>query len=407
MNDFRRLTVSQISEYIGMVFDSDMILSNVCISAEIADLKYYQSSGHMYFTLKDEQSVLKSVMFRSNVQKLRFTPKNGMNVLVYGRIGVYSKSGTYQLYVNSMSEDGKGKDAEAFERLKKKLAAEGLFDESRKRPIPRFPATVGVITSAKGAALQDILNVTGRRWPLADILICPSLVQGESAPAELCEAMRYFNTFGGADVLIIGRGGGSGEDLSAFNDEALARLIAASPIPVISAVGHQTDFTICDFVADKREPTPSAAAERATPDIEQIKTDLAKNGFSIANALNNKIGVLSQKLISQEKTVGKAAAEGYIAYKSLQIENFENVIEGQKNIYLSRSRSLIENYSMHLVGLNPLAVLQRGYSYVTDNEGNLVSDADDVKIGDKLSVRFEKTDLEVKVTDKNVINKPI
>ena len=401
MDNFRRLTVSQINEYIGMVFDSDVILSNLCICGEISDFKFYQTSGHMYFTLKDEDSVIKSVMFKSNAMKLRFIPRNGMKVMAMGRVGVYSKSGAYQLYVSSMVEDGKGSEAEALERLKKKLASEGLFDEKRKRPIPEFPRAIGIVTSLKGAALQDILNVSGRRWPLSDIVICPSSVQGDTASRELCEAMSYFNTYGGVDVIIIGRGGGSGEDLSAFNDEALARLVGASPVPVISAVGHQTDFTICDFVADKREPTPSAAAERATPDMDAVEELLLKNCEAMKSDMLKTFGILRQRLSSLESGAGMSSSENYISLKRLELENMQSSIEGEKNAYFIRKSSELENYSVKYLGLNPLAVLSRGYSYVTNEEGINVRSANDVCIGQDLRVTFEDSDINVKVTKKN------
>ncbi len=396
---FRQLTVSQINEYIGMVFDSDMILANVSVVGEITDFKYYPSSGHMYFSLKDSESVLKSVMFRSSASRLSFVPKNGMKVVAAGRIGVYPKSGAYQLYVSSMKEDGKGSAAEAFERLKKKLESEGLFDSARKRPIPEFPRRIGVITSPKGAALQDILNVSGRRWNLADVVICPSAVQGELAPFELREAMRYFNTYGGVDLVIIGRGGGSGEDLSAFNDEELARLVGASPVPVISAVGHETDFTICDFVADKRAPTPSAASELATPDKAEISDMMDQSLAMMKSIMARRVLYLREKLSSMEKGAGLYAGKNYVSLMKQRVESLEDELIRNERSSLDKLRGELGVLASKFEGINPLGVLSRGYAYITNRDGERVDSAKKTAIGENLKVRFESSCISVEVTE--------
>lgn len=401
MNKPLILSVSQINEYIGMVLENDMYLSTVDAVGEITDFKFYPSSGHMYFSLKDEGGVLKAVMFRSNAVKLDFMPKNGMKVIATGKVGVYTKTGSYQLYASSMRQEGKGNSSLAFEMLKRKLEAEGLFDEKRKRPIPRFPRSIGVITSIKGAALQDILNVTGRRWPGAEIVICHASVQGENAAGELCQAMRYFNTFTGVDVIIIGRGGGSGEDLSAFNDESLARLVAASPVPVISAVGHQTDFTICDFTADKRAPTPSAAAELATPDRIEMAEVIDKLENGMRSEMEERLRLFRQRLTVYEKSAEMSSSGNFINLKRIELQGLEQGLTNKKEGYISEQRSTLEGYASALVSLNPLSVLSRGYSYITNEEGKNISSAEETEIGEKLNIRFTQSGIKVQVIEKN------
>ena len=288
------LSVTQLNEYLKMVLDGDRVLSNVFVRGEISNFKLY-SSGHAYFTLKDDAGQLKSVMFRSYCSRLIFKPEDGMRVIAHGRVSVYESSGQYQLYVDDMQPDGAGSLAMRFEQLKRKLAAEGLFDEARKRPLPPMPRRIGVITSPSGAAVHDIINVLGRRFPAAEMILYPSEVQGAQAPAQLISGVEFFSMTGLVDVIILGRGGGSAEDLWAFNDEYLARAVASCSIPVISAVGHESDFTICDFVADRRAPTPSAAAEIAVPDMGEILRGLV----SVRTGLQASM----QKLIVQERRV--------------------------------------------------------------------------------------------------------
>lgn len=265
------LTVTQLNEYIKRLIDTTPQLSDVYVKGEISNFKNHYSTGHFYFTLKDEGGQLRSVMFKSFASKLRFMPEDGMKVTAHGRISSYVRDGGYQLYCDMIEPEGVGSLYVAYEQLKKKLEYEGLFDASRKKPLPKIPSKVGIITSATGAAIRDMINVCGRRFPFATLVLYPALVQGPEAPAQLISGMNYFNAAKNVDVIIIGRGGGSIEDLWAFNDENLARTVAASAIPVISAVGHETDFTICDFVADRRAPTPSAAAELAVPDTAELK----------------------------------------------------------------------------------------------------------------------------------------
>ena len=274
------LTVSQVNFFIKSLLEGDGRLQNVLISGEISNFTDHYRSGHLYFSLKDDKSVLKAVMFASAARRLKFRPKDGMKVLIRGRVSVYEPSGQYQLYAEDMQPEGMGALSLAFQQLKDRLSQEGLFDADHKREIPAFPQRIGVITSPTGAAVQDILQITGRRWPLAEIILAPVLVQGEQAPGQIVEALQEMDRRRACDVIILGRGGGSLEDLWAFNEEAVARAVYACTIPVVSAVGHETDFTICDFAADLRAPTPSAAAELCTPDWrEELAQVLSYNRY--------------------------------------------------------------------------------------------------------------------------------
>lgn len=273
--DTKILTVSQLNDYVKMLIDSNPMLGNIWVRGEVSNLTFH-TSGHLYFSVKDEKSRVSAIMFRTNAVKLKFRPENGMKVVLHGRVSVFPRDGVYQIYVTSIEPDGIGALYIAYEQLRRRLEAEGLFDERIKKALPKIPSAVGVITSPTGAAVRDIINVTARRFPFAKIILFPSLVQGDGAESNLIEGIRYFNSARSADVIIIGRGGGSIEDLWAFNSELLAREIRMSAIPVISAVGHETDYTICDFAADRRAPTPSAAAELAVPDAVELKLKARK-----------------------------------------------------------------------------------------------------------------------------------
>jgi exodeoxyribonuclease VII large subunit len=303
------LTVTDVNRYIKSLLNSDEVLSAVTIRGEISNFKAH-GSGHLYFTLKDEGAEIAAVMFRGDASRLAFRPADGMRVVVYGSVDVYEKSGRYQVYVRTMQADGVGAMMLAFERLKRKLTAEGLFDEARKRPLPPFPTCVGVITAPTGAAIQDILNITGRRYPQAKILLYPSLVQGAEAPASLCAGLATLNALEACDVIILGRGGGSLEDLWAFNDEALVRAVAASRIPVISAVGHETDFTLCDFAADRRAPTPSAAAELAVPDRRALTERLAQIKDALQGSALARVQRQQQRLLQKIKACACSPPKG-------------------------------------------------------------------------------------------------
>ncbi|MBQ5649295.1 MAG: exodeoxyribonuclease VII large subunit [Clostridia bacterium] len=292
------LTVTEITEYIKQLVDGDEVLSYAAISGEISNFKAHYASGHLYFSLKDDGAQIKAVMFRSAAASLDFQPQDGEAVKAYGRVSVYPQGGQYQMYVTRLVRDGAGALWKKYEQLKKQLESEGLFDESRKRPLPRFPKRVGVITSRTGAAVRDIISVLTRRWPMTEIVFCGASVQGTDAPAELRAALRLMAEKGNVDTVIIGRGGGSIEDLWAFNDEMLVRDIAAYPIPIISAVGHETDFTLSDFAADMRAPTPSAAAELAVPDRAEYISRIAALDGRMNNSLVSRINDLRQYIDS-------------------------------------------------------------------------------------------------------------
>lgn len=381
------LTVSQLNEYIRSLFAKDLFLEQVVLCGEISNFTAHRS-GHFYFSLKDEGGVIRAVMFRSAAERVSFTPENGMKVLLRGSVTVYPQGGQYQINVRSMEPDGIGSLAAAFEERKKRLAAEGLFEESRKRRLPEMPRRIGVITSPTGAAVRDILNILGRRYPLAEVLLYPALVQGEEAPATLIQGLRYFDQEKCADVLIIGRGGGSMEDLFAFNDEGLARAIAACSIPVISAVGHETDFTIADFVADRRAPTPSAAAELAVPDMGEL---LGKIGHAHA-----RLRQMLQGTVAGNRRVLEALASRPVLRRPLTlIENREmQVLSAAERMTAACSRSLSEvrasfrEATARLHSLSPLGVLSRGYCAAFSDEGRAVSSVKELCEDEELQFRF-------------------
>lgn len=392
------LSVSQLNDYLKMLLDGDRVLSNIYVCGEISNFKLY-SSGHAYLTLKDAAGQLKAVMFRSYASRLAFRPEDGMRVIAHGRVSVYEASGQYQLYIDDMQPDGVGSIAMQYEQLRRKLEAEGLFDESRKKPLPPMPMRIGVITSPSGAAVHDIQNVLKRRFPCAEMILFPSAVQGAEAPPQLRSAIEFFSMTDLCDVIIIGRGGGSAEDLWAFNDEALARAIAACPIPVISAVGHESDFTICDFVADRRAPTPSAAAEIAVPD----KTEL----IAALDAAKQRMRRLVEAKILQEKRFLQQIASSAV-FKTpermfdgfrMRVGERERRMEQavQKNLEAKRNQLL--RASARLEALSPLSVLSRGYAAVSMNE-KTVTRAGTLQIGDRLTVRFADGSVDAEVLER-------
>lgn len=379
------LTVSQLNLFIKDIFNQIPALNDIRIKGEISNFKHH-TSGHMYMSLKDETGVLRAVMFRGSAMGLDFRPENGMQVIAEGRVGVYERDGQYQLYINSMVQDGKGNLYEQFEKLKKKLEAEGLFDASAKKPIPTFPKRVGVATAPTGAAVRDIINILSRRFPYADICLYPVLVQGEGAAESVCRAIEYFNDNSAADVLIIGRGGGSMEDLWAFNEEILARAIFKSEIPIISAVGHETDFTISDFVADLRAPTPSAAAELAVPSGTEIAEKFSTAGMRLTNAIN--------KIIENRRLQLKIYAEKQVLRdpmfkvneKGMQLDGILRMFENAAKTAVAEKRQSLGFMVSKLDGLSPLNTLNRGFSVAKDCEGKVIKSVADVKSGDNISV---------------------
>lgn len=355
------LTISQLNRYIKSLLDGDQMLSSVFLTGEISNFTNHYKSGHMYFSLKDSQCVVRAVMFAAQARRLRFLPQDGMKVIVRGRVTVYEQSGQYQVYVDDMQPDGLGALNLAYEQLKTRLAAEGLFDASRKKPLPAYPKAVGVVTSPTGAAVQDIKQILGRRFPLAEVILCPVLVQGAGAAEQIAAAVEHFNRLDCADVLIVGRGGGSMEDLWAFNEEIVARAVANSRIPVISAVGHETDFTICDFAADLRAPTPSAAAELAVPDIREL------------------MAYVSGSMLRMKKSLG-------IEMHRMQIDRLVDRMSGKMKRDLETGRMRLAERSASLQAFSPLRVLARGYSVALNAKGETVRSAAQVRQGDSLNL---------------------
>lgn len=379
------LTVTQVNLYIKEMLSRDDVLSHITIKGEISNFKAH-SSGHMYMSLKDETGVIRAVMFRSAAGRLQFRPENGMKVIASGRVSVYERDGQYQLYIEYMQQDGLGDLHIAFEKLKLKLSAEGLFDPRHKKPLPKYPKRIGVITAPTGAAIRDILNILSRRFKYADVVLYPVLVQGENAAMSIAVALKYFNENNAADVLIVGRGGGSIEDLWAFNEEIVARAIYDSRIPVISAVGHEVDFTISDFVADLRAPTPSAAAELVVPSQEELKdkfNNVYGRLYSCAGRILEK-NRLRLRLLT-EKPVLKTP-ERSLDERRLYIDGLYNRFENAyKNILKEKEQALKLNASK-LDGLSPLSALSRGFSVTKDEGGRVVKSVGQVKKGDKISV---------------------
>lgn len=382
------LSVSQLNRYIKMNFDADENLANIFISGEISNFTNHYRTGHLYFTLKDDSAAVRAVMFNSSAKRLKFMPEDGMKVIARGRVSVYEASGQYQLYVDDMQPDGVGALNLAYEQLKEKLQKEGLFSELHKKPLPPYPEKVGVITSPTGAAVRDIINVLGRRFPYAEIVFCPVLVQGDGAYLQLTDAVNMFNSERAADVIIIGRGGGSIEDLWEFNDEGLARAVYNSDIPVISAVGHETDFTICDFVADMRAPTPSAAAELAVPDANELQYALSalKNRMflNVSSGIadrRSRLEYLTSKgaLKSPDEMLSNRSQRLDTAFSKM-LSSYENRIGGKKVEFISAATALSK--------LDPMSVLMRGFAFVSDKNGKNVYSSQALAKGDKINVRF-------------------
>lgn len=374
-------TVSQINKFIKQMMDAAPVLNNIWIKGEISNFKRH-FSGHCYLTLKDEGGVLRAVMFKGAADKLDYEPENGMKVMARGRISVYERDGAYQIYIEEMKRDGLGALYEAYEKLKKQLEEEGLFDAAHKRPIPEFPKTVGVVTAKTGAAVRDIINVLKRRYPYAKVLIYPTLVQGSEAAANICEAIEYFNKTNAADVLIVGRGGGSIEDLWAFNEEITARAIYNSKIPVISAVGHETDFTIADFVADLRAPTPSAAAELAVVSMADLKRKFANYYQRIILAENNTIKGKRSQLEKIKLRDIKTVLNDY----RLRFDSISKQLEKEIGITLERKKQALLNTGAKLDAMSPLAVLLRGYSIAMSDEEKVIKSVSDISSGEKFSI---------------------
>lgn len=380
-------TVSELNELIKGMFDSNRLLSNITVRGEISNFKAH-SSGHLYFSLKDAGGQVRAVMFQSAARGLRWRPDNGARVIATGSVSVYPRDGSYQLYVSSMQPDGVGALYLAYEQLKARLDAEGLFSPVYKKPIPSYPARIGVVTSPTGAAVRDIINVITRRFPSAEILLYPALVQGEGAEESVIRGIEFFNSSASADVLIIGRGGGSIEDLWAFNGERLARCIFASEIPIISAVGHETDFTIADFVADLRAPTPSAAAELAVPDVRELLMRIASLADRCERSLHRTVDGKRERLNALSRAgIFKDPMLLVAPHKEMLAELSEELLRSFSH-YAERKRAAFAERVARLEALSPLSVLSRGYSVAT-KDGKCLTEVEDIRIGDRVGVRLK------------------
>lgn len=378
-------TVTALNEYIKMKLETDEALMRVFIRGEISNFTNHKS-GHFYFTVKDETSRIAAVMFRSSASKLAFIPENGMKVIVGGRVSAYVRDGQYQIYVDTLEPDGVGALYIAYEQLKAKLGAEGLFDEAKKKPLPRYPMRIGVITSPTGAAIRDIINILGRRFPIAEVVLYPSLVQGESAAPQLIEGLRYFNEKKNANVIIIGRGGGSLEDLWAFNSEALVREVAASELPVISAVGHEIDFTLCDFAADRRAPTPSAAAELAVPERYELKRKLGNVTARLELLEGKKLELLRSTLERMKKSRALTDPRNFIDDRRMALGVAEDKLYNRITFLLERKKSALAGKTAKLDAMNPLSVLSRGYGAAFAPDGTVIRSAAQVEKGSDISL---------------------
>lgn len=392
----RVLSVSQINFYIKSIIENDGTLQFVLVTGEISNLTVHQRSGHIYLSLKDSNSVISAVMFAGNARRLRFRLENGMKVICRGRISVYEQSGRYQLYIEDMQPDGVGALTLAFEQLKKSLAQKGLFDNAHKKPLPKFPKTIGVITSPTGAAVQDITNIIRRRFPSADIVLAPVLVQGESAPEQLVRAVNKFSASKIADVVIIGRGGGSAEDLWAFNDEQLAYAVYNCETPIISGVGHETDFTICDFVADVRASTPSAAAELAVPDRQELMSYYFKQKQYISAMLDRKIKTAQLRLENQQRRMSASSPKLKAEQLEKQLSAKSEKLTRFMNIYISNKENKLIAAKGKLDGLNPLNVLNRGYA-IAEKDEKIITSSKQLKDGDDFTVILSDGKINAKV----------
>ncbi len=381
----KTLTVTELTTYIKQLVDSDMLLSNVWISGEISNFKFH-TSGHMYFSLKDQGAVIKCVMFRTQNSRLKFKPEEGMRVLARGYVSVYPQGGAYQLYVDDMQPDGTGALYLAFEQLKTKLECQGLFDSARKKKLPVLPRAIGVITSLTGAVVRDIIQVLKRRYPNTRIIVYGSAVQGAEAPAQLIGGIRCFNTIKNVDVIILARGGGSLEDLWSFNDEGLAIAISKSDIPIISAVGHETDFTISDFVSDLRAPTPSAAAELVMPEKKALKDNLVLVEKRLTNYLAYGLKKERDRLSRLQSARSLKKPLDLVNQKRLSMDTIERSLILHSRTGLERARTALKTAAAQLNALSPLTVLSRGYGVIQDEEGNLIRSVKVLRPGDKLLI---------------------
>ena len=379
------ITVTQINEYIRAMMDGDRLLNQVAIKGEISNYKVYPS-GHHYFTLKDEGGALRCVMFKGNTLRLRFRPENGMKVIALGKISVFPRDGAYQLYCTALSMDGIGEVYVAFEQLKIKLQSQGLFDPAHKKPIPPYPGVIGIVTSSAGAAVHDMLRILHKRYPLTKVRLLPVRVQGAEAPGEIAAAIRYANYYRLADLLIVGRGGGSMEDLWAFNDEIVARAIYESSIPVISAVGHEPDVTISDFVADLRAATPSNAAELAVPDQDALRQILDGNMAAMVTAMEKRLQIARKHLKMLSVSPALQSPQGYLEQRKTALQLLEKRLSAAQIQQISRNKHRYIGLTAKLDAMSPLKVLTRGYALVETEDHRLIRSTGDVQKDDRIVV---------------------
>lgn len=393
------LSITQINEYIRSRLDVDPLLGNVAVCGEISNYKVYPS-GHHYFTLKDEGGALKCVMFKGSALRLRFRPENGMKVIAMGKISVYPRDGAYQLYVAAMAMDGFGDLHAAFEQLKAKLAAQGLFDPAHKKPIPKYPGRIGIVTSSAGAAVHDMLRILKKRYPLAHVYLFPVRVQGVEAPAEIVGAIRYANYYKLADLLIVGRGGGSIEDLWAFNDEHVAHAIYESEIPVISAVGHEPDVTISDYVADLRAATPSNAAELAVPDQDALRQTLDSMASSMATILKRQVSGAAQHLRALAASPALRSPTGYLEQKAKNVQLLKNRLMAAQVQSVERKQRRYVELTAKLDAMSPLKVLTRGYAMAQTEAGDVIRSIEQVSNTDRICVNVSDGTISAVVEDR-------
>ena len=392
------LSITQINEYIRSQMDSDALLNNVAVRGEISNYKVYPS-GHHYFTLKDEGAALKCVMFKGNAMRLRFRPDNGVKVIAMGKISVYPRDGAYQLYCTAMAMDGIGDLYAAFEQLKRKLEAQGLFDPAHKKPLPKYPGTIGIVTSSAGAAIHDMLRILRKRYPLSKVRLLPVRVQGVEAPEEIAGAIRYANMYRLADLLIVGRGGGSIEDLWAFNDERVAYAIYHSDIPVISAVGHEPDVTISDFVADLRAATPSNAAELAVPDQDALRQMLDSMSGAMATALSRQLTSARRhyQLLSAHPSLQSPVS--YLEQRRKNLELLKNKLISIQNQQINSAKARYIAMTSKLDAMSPLKVLTRGYAMAQREDGTVLRSVSQVETGDSITISVSDGRLCASVTE--------
>lgn len=412
-------TVTQLNQQIKGMLESNPSFRNIFVQGEISNYKQH-TSGHHYMTLKDADGAISAVLFRADAARLRFRLMNGMKVIARGRVSSFPKTGQVQLYLADLMPDGTGALHLAFEQLKSKLYAEGLFDQSHKQEIPRMPHTIALVTSPTGAAVRDMIRILGRRYPLAEVQLWPVLVQGENAAADIAKTIARINAHGQADVMIVGRGGGSLEDLWAFNEEIVARAIYNSKIPVISAVGHEPDVTIADFVADLRAPTPSGAAELAVPDRGELSILIDREQERLMAALENRLNGLANRLQAQEDRLARCTPAQYVAERRRRTEELiermrlaqrrkidslktsfsyhEKKLRDMPDILLERRRGKLQSLSGQLDALSPLRVLARGFSVVTDAQNKIITDSADLQTGDAVTLRFAQGTAQAQIT---------